>query len=171
MQYQQLSSTLSEAEKLNRLQKQAALNISHHFARLGLLTENFSLAVEEYEDTERDYLVSLLYTINENLAVLNFTGAKDLIDALFLNMLDGRAWYDAAINLVHTGMVDCPSILEDMADFEEMLNTLNPPQEPMPDELGDDDDDALTEDERGLLNNVDPDLNDIAGGNLNGKDS
>ena len=155
--YQTLSSTLSADEKLARLIKQATLNVSQHFARLGLLTEGFTLKPEDYEGYERDYLISVLYSINENLAVLNFSGSKELVDALFLNMLDGRQWYDEAIGSIHKNMMDDDAILEDMKDFEEMINTLNPPPEqpPMPDELGDDE--ALTDEEKAALTEGDYD--------------
>lgn len=155
--YQTLSSTLSADEKLSRLIKQATLNVSQHFARLGLLTENFSLSAEDYEGFERDYLISVLYSINENLAVLNFAGAKELTDALFLNMLPAREWYDEAIGSIHKLMMEDEAILEDMEEFEDMINVLNPrPEPPMPDELGDDE--ALTDEEKASLT-------DIAGGN------
>ena len=154
--YQTLNSTLSVDEKLSRLIKQATLNVSQHFARLGLLTENFSLSSEDFEGYERDYLVSVLYSINENLAVLNFAGAKELTDALFLNMLHAREWYDRTINDIHECIMYNEDILEDMEEFENMLNVLNPPPEqPMPDEFGDDE--ALTDEEKASLT-------DIAGG-------
>jgi len=150
--YQTLRSTLSADEKLSRFIKQATLNVSQHFCRLSLLTEGFTLPVDNYEGFERDYLVSVLYSINENLAVLNFAGAKELTDALFLNMLDGREWYDEAISSIHEAMMEDPAILEDMDDFEEKINVLNPPpplEPPMADELGDDE--ALSVEEREAL--------------------
>lgn len=149
--YQTLNSTLSADEKLSRLTKQAALNLSMHFLRLNLITTGFSVGVDKFSGIERDYVVGILYTINENLAVLNFAGAKELVDAVFMNQLDARDWYDRAIQEVHEACMNHEAVVHDMEEFEKIMERLNPKPkgQPMPDELGDDV--ALTEGDKSKM--------------------
>ncbi len=166
--YQQVNSNLSAEEKLSRLIRQSAVQLSMHLTRLEFLTDKFFLPVDGYVGVERDYLISVLYTINETLAVLHFTGSKDIIDAIFLNNLEARDWYDEAIKEIHNSILENPAVLEDMELFETRLIQLNPPPSEegvMEDELGDDA--ALSDAERealGLNGSGDTALLDAAGG-------
>lgn len=137
-----IGSNLSAEEKLHRLTKQATLNLSLHLTRLRLITEGFEQPVESFVGVERDYIVGLLYTLNETIAILNSTGGRELIDAVFLQQLGGRDWYDAAIEAVHNAITELPSIENSLKIFDDTLEHLrpSPAREPLPDELGDDED-------------------------------
>lgn len=168
-----LNSNPSSEERLNRLVKQAATNVALNFQRLRLMTEDWVYTQDQFVDPkERDHLVGLLYSINENLGILHTTGNSDVIDTLFLCDLDARDWYDEAIGEVHSAWENSDKAKENNERLEKIVFRWKPElaeqaaKEPIPDELGDDA--ALTPSDRARLGEDDTEesggLSAIAGG-------
>ena len=89
-----------------RLTKEAAVNASSHLLRLKLVTNNFEDDLSCYDGIERDFIISIAYSMNETVALINALGAQPILDAIALQNPQAMDWYDTTIKTLHEANVD-----------------------------------------------------------------
>ncbi len=170
--FMNLSSHETAEKAVNRLIKECCLNLSSHFLRLELLTEKFVLPIEGYEGVERDYVIGVIYSINEVMQFLRSLNAAQHIDALVLHNLAAKTWYDEAIEVVHSDVMKDERIKRDLAEFTRRWDIVNPPKKApenaaaMAEAFKDDDIEdqpgfEITDHEKGLAAMAGDDLKDL----------
>lgn len=109
-----------------RLSREAVLNTASHIMRLELATAGFSLEIDNFEGAERDYVIGVIYSMNEQVSLLKSLGGQSYIDALLVGNLDAKAWYDKAINTVHKAIMQDACVKEDTEEFSRRWEIVQP---------------------------------------------
>ena len=97
-------------QKVARMIREACLNAASHLLRIYLVTAGLAKKPEDLTGIERDFLVSVVFSMNECVAVLNTLGGTAHLDAIALTDPDVFEYYVAAVTFFHNNNQKSPEL-------------------------------------------------------------
>lgn len=127
-----LNAYATAEQTLSRLVKEASINLAAHITRIDIISQGGTRPLESFTGVERDLLISIMYSMNECMAVLNTTGSQLVRDAVFLGNTPAVDWYRAAIDALHTANVENEALKSFNDSFNERMSWLDGQKKPRP---------------------------------------
>lgn len=93
MQYQTIDGMNSPDKAVKRLINENAINLASCYARLKIVSNDFTKQASDYAGPIRDLVVSVIYAAHDNILVLGQLGARDVLDAVRFNSMDAADYH------------------------------------------------------------------------------
>lgn len=123
---QMINAHATADQTVARLTKEAAVNASSHLLRLWLLSQEGAFTPDQFEGAERDFFISVVYSMNEQVAILGAVGGQLILDAIALQNPAAMDYYDKAIRTLHKANMVNPELQDLNRQFEETWERVRP---------------------------------------------
>jgi len=137
--FNNIDGSLNLEKRAQKLVSTTAMNLSTGLHRLRIVSNGYAEGINELSGPQRDALVTNLISLSEDISTLRQLGGQTFVDALLLQNLDGRDFYEEQGKELFGSINKHADEAGHIKIFEALMNRFQPQRVELDDELGDDD--------------------------------